>query len=138
MGELPSAAKELAEHPLGSLESFVREHDASETKYMHHFDKLVEKLDVIGPMGAEHQVKQDPTGTLKSIDPLLSTGLIAAWEYQLPEHLWPPIKETAKSQDATLKIRWSRENGYVQITNIGKALGIPNLKMVRHPIAIVN
>jgi hypothetical protein len=56
-----------------------------------------------------------------------------AWEYQLPERLWPPVKETAKCQDASLKIRWGRENGYVQITNIGKALLIPNLKMVWDP-----
>jgi hypothetical protein len=59
---------------------------------------------------------------------------LTAWEYELPEHLWPPVKETAKNQDASLKIRWGRENGYVQITNIGKALLIQNLKMVLHPI----
>jgi len=48
--------------------------------------------------------------------------------------MWPPIKENAKNLDASLKFRWGRENGYVQITNIGKALRIQNLKMVIRPI----
>lgn len=52
--------------------------------------------------------------------------------------MWPPVKETAKCQDTSLKIRWGRENGYVQITNIGKALLIQNLKMVPHPIDLSN
>ena len=117
--------------------NFAFENDASTAKYMHYFDK-VRDLDITGPQAAEHQVKQDPSGTLKSIIPFICALLtVLAWEYQLPESLWPPVKETAKCQDASLKIRWGRENGYVQITNIGKALLIPNLKMVfSHPVDV--
>ena len=116
--------------------SFIFESDASPNKYMHYFDSITEHLELSRPNKAEHQVKQDPSGTLKSTIPNSSIAInVIAWEYQLPEHLWPPVKENAKTQDGSLKIRWGRENGYVQITNIGKALLIPNLKMVRHPVS---
>jgi hypothetical protein len=46
--------------------TFVREKDAQPSKYMHYFNQLTEKLDVLGPTSSEHQVKQDPSGTLKS------------------------------------------------------------------------
>ena len=118
--------------------TFVLESDASANKYMHHFDDLTDHHELPRPNKAEHQVKQDPSGTLKSTIPIYFIAInLIAWEYQLPEHLWPPVKENAKTLDGSLKIRWGRENGYVQITNIGKALLIPNLKMVRHPISFV-
>jgi hypothetical protein len=46
--------------------SFVFEKDASPEKYMHYYDQLEGDLDVTPPQTSEHQVKQDPTGTLKS------------------------------------------------------------------------
>lgn len=45
---------------------FVLESDASEHKYMHYYDQLNDRLDVPRPTAAEHQVKHDPSGTLKS------------------------------------------------------------------------
>lgn len=116
---------------------FIFETDASPKKYMHYFETLPEHFGLSCPNKAEHQVKQDPSGTLKSTIPIRFIAInLIAWEYELPEHLWPPVKENAKTQDGSLKIRWGRENGYVQITNIGKALLIPNLKMVRYPISV--
>jgi len=49
--------------------TFVLEKDASEQKYMHYFGQLSSRLDVSGPQSSEHQVKQDPSGTLKSTIP---------------------------------------------------------------------
>jgi hypothetical protein len=46
---------------------FVMAEDVHPTKYMHFFDQLESELDVKGPTKSEHQVKQDPSGTLKSI-----------------------------------------------------------------------
>lgn len=46
--------------------SFVFERDASPGKYWHHFNEITEPLDVGPPSTSEHQVKQDPSGTLKS------------------------------------------------------------------------
>jgi len=119
---------------------FVLDNNAHPTKYMHFWDQLNDKHGLPRPNHSEHQVKQDPTGTLKSTflpflpSQTLLTRNRLAWEYELPRFLWPPIKENAKMLDPTLKIRWGRENGYVQITNIGKAL-FANLKMVVCSIA---
>jgi len=114
---------------------FVVDDNVHPTKYMHFWDKLTDKYGLSRPNYSEHQVKQDPTGTLKSTfrpflqSQTLLTRNLLAWEYELPQCLWPPIKENAKMLDPTLKIRWGRDNGYVQITNICKALN-PHSKMV--------
>src|SRR5216117_2733288 len=49
--------------------NFVLEKDASPSKYMHYFTDITHDLDVIGPFESDHQVKQDPSGTLKSNNP---------------------------------------------------------------------
>jgi hypothetical protein len=54
--------------------NFLYEQDASAAKYMHYFDKIRD-LDIVGPQAAEHQVKQDPSGTLKSIFPCICSQL---------------------------------------------------------------
>ena len=54
--------------------TFVYERDASPVKYMHYFEK-VRDLDITDTQAAEHQVKQDPSGTLKSIIPIFCTLL---------------------------------------------------------------
>jgi len=51
---------------------FVFESDASSDKYMHYYDQLSDKLDVPKPTAVEHQVKHDPSGTLKSIGFILA------------------------------------------------------------------
>jgi hypothetical protein len=48
---------------------FVLDDDAHPTKYMPYWDDLENKYDLPRPNQSEHQVKQDPTGTLKSIPP---------------------------------------------------------------------
>lgn len=49
--------------------------------------------------------------------------LIVAWEYDLPSELWTKHHDKSKVQEVTpLKIRWGSENGYVLVTEIGKAL----------------
>jgi len=46
---------------------FIYEPDASETKYMHHFDKLDGQLDV-GPIStSDHKLRNHPSGEMKSI-----------------------------------------------------------------------
>jgi hypothetical protein len=55
--------------------SFVLESNASPEKYMHHFKGLTEKLDVKGPTSSEHQVKQDPTGKLRSLSLMKRTDI---------------------------------------------------------------
>jgi hypothetical protein len=53
----------------------------------------------------------------------LTIDLIIAWEYELPSELWTKHDDKAKTQELTpVKIRWGSENGYVLVTEIGKAL----------------
>jgi len=54
--------------------NFIYEQDASTSKYMHYFDKSRD-LEIVAPQAAEHQVKQDPSGTLKSISPCTCSQL---------------------------------------------------------------
>lgn len=49
--------------------SFVLDTDAHPNKYMHFYDRLDNKHGLAPPSQSEHQVKQDPTGTLKSTFP---------------------------------------------------------------------
>jgi hypothetical protein len=51
---------------------FMFESDASTDKYMHYYDQLSDRLDVPRPTAVEHQVKHDPSGTLKSICSILA------------------------------------------------------------------
>jgi hypothetical protein len=50
---------------------FVLDSNAHPTKYMHFYDELDNKHGLARPNKSEHQVKQDPTGTLKSTSPCL-------------------------------------------------------------------
>jgi hypothetical protein len=53
----------------------------------------------------------------------LTKDLIVAWEYQLPQELWTKNDDKSKPQEYTpVKIRWGSLNGYVLLTDIGKAL----------------
>lgn len=56
--------------------SFTLEKDASEEKYMHYFEQLDHHLDIGPPQSSEHQVKQDPSGTLKSTIPRFMSQLM--------------------------------------------------------------
>jgi hypothetical protein len=56
--------------------SFIFESDASPNKYKHHYDTLTDHLELLRPNKAEHQVKQDPSGTLKSTIPIFLSQLI--------------------------------------------------------------
>ena len=62
-GTQPTAVRNTADDP----KSFIVGHHDYPGKYRHYFDQLEEALDVEGPTSSEHQVKQDPSGTLKSI-----------------------------------------------------------------------
>jgi hypothetical protein len=62
-GTQPTAIRNTAD----DAKTFVLSPHAYPGKYRHYFDQLEERLDVDGPTSSEHQVKQDPSGTLKSI-----------------------------------------------------------------------
>jgi hypothetical protein len=62
-GTQPTAVRNTVD----DAKTFVVGHHDYPGKYRHHFDQLDEPLDVEGPTSSEHQVKQDPSGTLKSI-----------------------------------------------------------------------
>ena len=54
---------------------FIFETNASPKKYMHYFETLTEHFGLSCPNKAEHQVKQDPSGTLKSTIPFVLSQL---------------------------------------------------------------
>jgi hypothetical protein len=71
-----SPTRLVTETPSGNVpeedRQFIYEDDASEAKYMHHFDKLGQHLDVGRISSSEHKLRNHPHGEMKSMSTLLN------------------------------------------------------------------